>query len=60
MEKETEKVILKLEDRKKHSVRYDRKNSDVLKSVYLMNEAFKRLGEPKAISIVVTPADAGH
>lgn len=49
-----EKVILKLLDKKKHSVRFDNKESDVVKSVYLMNEAFARLGEPQAINVIVS------
>lgn len=49
-----EKVTLKFTEKKKHSVRFDNKDSDVLKSVYLMNDAFARLGEPRAISIEVS------
>lgn len=49
-----EKVTLKLLDKKKHSVRFENKKSDVVKSLYLMNEAFERLGEPQAISIKVS------
>lgn len=54
-----QKVILRFSERKKHSVRFDNKDSKVLKSVYLMNAAFKELGEPKAITIVVKREDEG-
>jgi len=51
---ESEKVTMKLNEKKKHSVRFDNKKSDVLRSVYLMNEAFERQREPKVIYIEVS------
>lgn len=55
-----EKVTLKLLDKKKHSVRFDDKESDVVRSLYLMNEAFERLGEPQAISIEISSVTLTH
>jgi len=51
---ESEKVTMKLDEKKKHSVRFNNVKSDVLRSVYLMNEAFERLEEPKVIYIEVS------
>ena len=57
---EKEKVTLKFADKKKHSVRFDNKKSDVLKSVYLMNEAYVRLGHPQAINIELSSVVLVH
>ena len=54
---EDEKVILELGSKKKHSVRFNNPNSDVLKSVYLINEAFERMDEPQGIVITICPSD---
>lgn len=55
-----EKVMLKLLDKKKHSVRFDNKESDVVKSLYLMNDAFKRLKEPNVINVSIISSPLVH
>lgn len=52
-----EKVILVFADKKKHSVRFDNKKSDVVKSIYLINAAFVRLEEPKKITLIIRQTD---
>ena len=57
---EKEKVTLKFADKKKHSVRFDNKQSDVLKSFYLMNDAYRRLGRPTTIYIELSSVALVH
>lgn len=39
----------------KSCVRFENKESDVAKSLYLDNDAFEKLGKPKKISVIVIP-----
>lgn len=41
----------------KHSVRYDNKDSDVVKAIYIMNEGISQLNQPNNIKIAIESAD---
>ena len=53
-EKVTVEVVMKKTKTCKSCVRFENKDSDVAKSLYLDNLAFEKLGKPDAVNIIVS------
>ena len=49
------RVLMKIRESKKHSVRYDPESKDngVLSGLYLLNDAYARLGRPDVVEVIV-------
>ncbi len=54
MEKEQLVIDLSVERVCKNSVRFDNKNSDILRSIYIMNDGMLQLKNPKKVRVTIT------